>query len=843
MARARDLYQRQVGELHDLLDGMGLFPAGAFDDAAVLAVLSFSDWFGLRRVLSATDAIAVARRAAAESDAELSRRLISHLEENIELIDGDLGELRGVPWLPAASRPSSLVSTSLEWKPCESGMAPPVDAWPAGDADIASATRVMVDVSVHSERLLEALGWKGQRSTVALGQLQAAQRAFEAGSLAKAAVDDVVAPIYSALDNDLFNGAALKGLAWVWTGDAFHHSVDFAKSGIHGVDASPLLLILPPNVSAHRHLVQLAGIKEKWSVGDYVRMSFLGKLHAKSGGQPLSTEQLNSVVAFLGAAEAENFELPPTSIFVPTEGGILVPPDPSQCAFNDAPNFLVDQQEAIDSTDETTSAAVPVPAILHKSISPSVASFCGVPMLSATVLNTALHPNDGEIEEYDLQEDLTDRIAGIVGSYGDGPVAVRELIQNSDDDGDTKVALCYDQASFGTKTLLSEPMALQQSESLVWYQDRVIAEKGWTGLVRLGRGAKQDDDTKIGRFGEGFSSVHIFTDTPMILSGSSAAVLDATRKHQLPERKLANGKGVQRTGARLCLPRAFRLYRDQFKPFHGLFAFDLDAEAPFPGAIIRLALRTHESVQFTGGVISKKTFSEQQIFGLLRSIVVNADEYVLFLQNVTTFDICHRAASAASGKEQLLARITREIVEKDPAGSDPFRIPSPSQRQQNPVMSASALVIIKVEVTELGAQLLELKAGVVESRWRVCSLFDGSAAKRFWQRVDAEKMSSMNSGSVRQPKYVPFASIAARVFPVPDANFVGQVFSCLGTGITTGFPVHLNAVFTLSSNRHALVSGKDADDKVEGQWNVFVMHDLLGALAQAELATALLEIC
>ena len=86
--------------------------------------------------------------------------------------------------------------------------------------------------------------------------------------------------------------------------------------------------------------------------------------------------------------------------------------------------------------------------------------------------------------------------------YPDQTHFVYELLQNAEDAGASKVAF-----------------ALFEDHLDVRHDGRVFDERDVKGICGIGEGTKEEDLTKIGKFGIGFKSVYSFTATPAIHSG------------------------------------------------------------------------------------------------------------------------------------------------------------------------------------------------------------------------------------------------------------------------------------------------------------------------------------
>lgn len=105
------------------------------------------------------------------------------------------------------------------------------------------------------------------------------------------------------------------------------------------------------------------------------------------------------------------------------------------------------------------------------------------------------------LEDFGQRVDLTRRIREVLVNYPEGTTVLKELIQNADDAGATKVCLCLDRRSYGVDSLLSEKLAQWQGPALLAYNNAVFTEDDFVSISRIGDSKKQGQAWKTGRFG------------------------------------------------------------------------------------------------------------------------------------------------------------------------------------------------------------------------------------------------------------------------------------------------------------------------------------------------------
>lgn len=105
------------------------------------------------------------------------------------------------------------------------------------------------------------------------------------------------------------------------------------------------------------------------------------------------------------------------------------------------------------------------------------------------------------LEDFGQKVDLTRRIREVLLNYPEGTTVLKELIQNADDAGATKVSLCLDRRSHGVDSLLSDTLAQWQGPGLLAHNDAVFTEEDFVSISRIGGSKKHSQAWKTGRFG------------------------------------------------------------------------------------------------------------------------------------------------------------------------------------------------------------------------------------------------------------------------------------------------------------------------------------------------------
>lgn len=110
-------------------------------------------------------------------------------------------------------------------------------------------------------------------------------------------------------------------------------------------------------------------------------------------------------------------------------------------------------------------------------------------------------PESFFLEDFGQTVDLTRRIREVLLNYPEGTTVLKELIQNADDAGATRVSLCLDRRSHGCQSLLSDSLSQWQGPALLAYNNSVFTEEDFISISRIGGSSKHGQAWKTGRFG------------------------------------------------------------------------------------------------------------------------------------------------------------------------------------------------------------------------------------------------------------------------------------------------------------------------------------------------------
>ncbi|KAF8735350.1 hypothetical protein AX14_002224 [Amanita brunnescens Koide BX004] len=251
------------------------------------------------------------------------------------------------------------------------------------------------------------------------------------------------------------------------------------------------------------------------------------------------------------------------------------------------------------------------------------------------------------------------------------------------------------------------------------------------------------------------------TDTPQILSGSSFAILDPLR---------SGGKMVG--------------YETFKKDHHKHFDFFFDISTPsFPGTVIRLPLRSSKSD------LSHHVVSAKKLGKMIRDYI--ADEMnisLLFLDNLRTIEVWE----ADGAKKTCLATWTKleKMVER--------------QRGESSLIYDS---VLSNGAKNFSWRIVQTMNAEDEAKSRLSSLVDGETVNHIFEKH----------------KLCPDVRIA---YPLSsDEHISGRLFTFLPLPSKTHFPVHIHALFALTSSRQSLRNRNEtgtvanSDNDVLIKWN------------------------
>uniref|UniRef100_A0A1I8J6Z7 HEPN domain-containing protein n=1 Tax=Macrostomum lignano TaxID=282301 RepID=A0A1I8J6Z7_9PLAT len=455
-------------------------------------------------------------------------------------------------------------------------------------------------------------------------------------------------------------------------------------------------------------------------------------------------------------------------------------------------------------------------------------SYCRLKGALQTRLRSMASAEDLEgLELCGQSESLTQRLRNILKDYSDGLAIPKEIIQNADDAGATKVTLIYDSRSNRQwqKSVLSGRMADCQGPSLWAHNNSEFTPEDFTNLLNLGGATKRSQSTKVGRFGLGFNSVYNLTDVPSVFSGWRLQFLDPhgeTRGRGFLEdvyrRQGGNSTGVKLNFATKAGQQVLADFPHQFAPYAGVMgcASDLSAQ-PYRGTLIRLPLRTPQ--QAKESKICQQRWRCAICWAKTAEV---AHLLLLFTQSVSALRLLHLRDGP---KAAMLLEVKRSLIEC----LRPLPVTSDSGKlcDQTQVLTAAVHKMQQESAEKLIGQLrlrIETWYSVkVAKRLGIDALTVDTNRKDDWLQSTAIGFSdSLEMSQHNEVFRPPLASVAVRIKTSQDVSAAdvvkpGVAFSFLPLPVETPLLFHVNATFAVTSSRRHLE--ETTMDESDGRWH------------------------
>ncbi|XP_030491993.2 uncharacterized protein LOC115707993 isoform X1 [Cannabis sativa] len=411
------------------------------------------------------------------------------------------------------------------------------------------------------------------------------------------------------------------------------------------------------------------------------------------------------------------------------------------------------------------------------------------------------------LEDFGQKVDLTRRIREVLVNYPEGTTVLKELIQNADDAGATKVCLCLDRRVHGSGSLLSQSLSQWQGPSLLAYNDAVFTEDDFVSISRIGGSTKHSQAWKTGRFGVGFNSVYHLTDLPSFVSGNYVVLFDPQGIY-LPNVSASNpGKRIDFVNS-----SAISVYRDQFFPY---CAFGCDMTSPFPGTLFRFPLRNAD--QAVGSKLSRQAYLEDDISSMFLQLYEEGVFALLFLKSVLSVEMYVWDANEPHPRKLYSCCVT-------PANHDivwhrqtVLRL-SKSINSTDTEMDCYSLNFVREAAT---GNLTEKK---VDSFYIVQTMASATS------RIGSFAATASKEYDIH---LLPWASVAACTSDSSsqddDSLRIGRAFCFLPLPVRTGLSVQVNGYFEVASNRRGIWYGEDMDrgGKIRSVWNRLLLEDVV----------------
>ncbi|XP_035698973.1 sacsin-like [Branchiostoma floridae] len=377
---------------------------------------------------------------------------------------------------------------------------------------------------------------------------------------------------------------------------------------------APYLYQVPEELAKElRPLLSACKVKKGFEACDFLRA--LHRLKEDKGNRRLRSDKVNLALELLKAAsDMEGEDIRKQELWIPDKSGVLR--RPSEVCYNDCAWIKQTKDMVFCHKDMSRGLAVDklgVKPVRHKSLE----------AYSNNLEQPYFGSNFGQVEK------LTNRIKRLLDAYPFDKEILKELLQNADDAGATKIHFVFDKRHYGTKHIFDDSWKELQGPALCVYNNRPFTETDLAGIQNLGEGSKAQDPVKTGKYGVGFNAVYHLTDCPSFMTGGDTlCVFD-------PQLRFVPGATQKHPG------RMFRdiddYLRRQYKDVFKCYLRHKRAFSSPESTMFRFPLRTKAMAKTSD--LNDKEITEDMIMSLLHRFKSESFEVLLFLNSVEKIKI------------------------------------------------------------------------------------------------------------------------------------------------------------------------------------------------------------
>ena len=246
-------------------------------------------------------------------------------------------------------------------------------------------------------------------------------------------------------------------------------------------------------------------------------------------------------------------------------------------------------------------------------------------------------------------------------------------------------------------------------------------------------------------------------------------------------------------------------YRDQFKPFEGVFGFDF--HACYQATLFRFPLRTRSSD------LSKRKYTKKKVEKLFESLYEEAPIILLFMKNIQHISVYERSAD----DDECLLKFKVEIA--------PEMCDSVKENRQSLLSNAVAQKPIKsAYVADI---LLSSNSEKKYFRWLVVNQIGLEGHERIKEL--SEKL-----------KLLPWVGCAIPLNADAENEVGGRIFCFLplprDVDCLTGLPMLVHGAFGVTDNRRGLLwPGSECQNNETAEWNVLLVEKILSSVIYTAL--------
>ena len=406
-----------------------------------------------------------------------------HLNQHMDRGETLKDKLLQLKWLPRAKTPpeSCRFPESMPWFNSDIPFFAPTELRSKSHALLVGSSMPMMDVKMSKSLEDELRLMSDPPISQVISQLTTAVQVWQQQDHKKATskFQDMLVAIYRHLSQieqddvaDAINDASLK--QWIWHETGFCSPSQVALEKDFPLDLRPQLFLLPEDLNDGDSLTKFFlqhGVRQKFLEEDIISVLVAVKdKHASFVLESSTSREIEndlklcrSILEWLvegGKTLSKNLQ---EKVLVPVQStkNKLVLELCKNCTYCDQ-NWLRHGGSELDIPGDYQ--------LIHDSVPTNIAKSLGVPALSTCLLSAETLG----FEQTGPYEPLTTRLSNILKEYKEGVGVFKELIQNADDAGASKVRFLVDWRQSSKQSLLSPDMEHCQGPALWAYNDAVF---------------------------------------------------------------------------------------------------------------------------------------------------------------------------------------------------------------------------------------------------------------------------------------------------------------------------------------------------------------------------------
>ena len=587
-------------------------------------------------------------------------------------------------------------------------------------------------------------------------------------------------------DEVLLNGiSSLTDKHCIWNSKKFllpvHVSFNWTIDG-------PYLYKLPDALKQFTLLMEQLGIKCVFPAN--VMLDALGEMKNDFDNTSLPVE-CQAVVRLILPQLIDCVLPEDADIFLPDVNFILR--NVKELKYNDAPWCTADEEFMY----------------CHVCVERNIAIHLGVEPVKSVLLDD-LHITSDELgTEFGQVEELTQRLNNILRDYPRDMTFLKELLQNADDAGATKLYFILDKRTHEKAKVISEEWKALQGPALLFWNNSPFTDEDLVGIQKIGLCNKRVDPDKISQYGIGFNVVYHFTDCPSFIANDQLCIMDPHYRY-IARKRMKPGRMYK------GLEKLWKMFPHMESPYlrNDLDEFPEDMKG---GSLFRLPLRLkQEDAKQSKIVADDGYFNLSKLEKDLADWVPKMKEALLFIHHV-----CDIRLYVIEDKKSV------GVFHWD----DPHPVVLRSHIESNKGREKEIMKDGNAKLVVYNMRLANKQTDPPQEEKWLIQLGEGRAddSSFDWKDIKPEDI------EIR-----PQHGIAALL---DNKHFYGKSFCYLPLPGGTKLPVHVHGQFVLHSDRRGLriISNDDpttATDK-KGAWNKHLIEAI--SISYATLLTHIIS--